>query len=244
MNIRKKRAALLCAVLLLGACAPQQATPLGGEPSSSAAIEDAYSASEEQPVPKEETEQGADALAGARELQPAVGKIVPGCRNTLAYPLKMHGESAATDFTHWTAQGLDGSEVTQDILKESRLTLVNVWATFCGGHIEDLELLQKLYEEYSREDLNVVGILASAQRPDGSVNEDEIGYVEYLLDMTGAKYPQLLPSDDLIQIRLKDLGIIPQSFLLDSEGNQVGDAWTGSRTEEELRRMIDAALQQ
>lgn len=210
--------------LLLGACAP------GTEPAGAASSEPAAPASDSAPA------------LGGPGLEFETAKVVPGCRNTLASPLKMTGASDAVDFSRWTAVDLDGGAVDQDLLKGSRLTLVNVWATFCGGHAEDLTALQSLYESYPREDLNIVGIVASAQTPDGAVNEDEIGYVKYLLEMTGAEYPQMLPSDDLIQIKLKDLGVIPESFLLDSAGNLVGEPWIGSRDVGELRQIVDAAL--
>lgn len=218
-------AALLLSALTLGACTGKPDAAPGSAVTEAA------------------PEKAAPEVPDMEQAQPlAVGKVIPGCRSTLVTPLKMQGTSDAADFSRWSATDLDGNAVNQDLLKESRLTLVNVWATFCGGHVEDLEALQELYTGYPRADLNVVGIVASAQFPDGSINDDEIGYVKYLLEMTGADYPQLLPSDDLIQIRLKDLGIIPESFLLDSQGNLVGEAWIGSRTADELREMIDAAL--
>lgn len=220
-------AALLLGALTLGACAAKPG--VGSAPESAVtepAPESAASVTEE---------------TGIGEVLPLeVGKVVPGCRSTLVTPLKMRGTSTAVDFSRWTATDLDGNPVNQEILKGSKLTLVNVWATFCGGHVEDLEALEELYASYPRSDLNVVGIVASSQFPDGTTNDDEIGYVKYLLEMTGASYPQLLPSDDLIQIRLKDLGTIPESFLLDSQGNLVGEAWIGSRTADELREIIDA----
>lgn len=221
--------------LLLGACAPQEAPPANSAPAESAPTKErapAQSASGD-------TQGGLEAV---QEL-PVKQKLIPGCRNTLPYPLVMGGESAAADFSKWTATDLDGNQVDESILAGSRLTLVQIWATYCGGHMEDLETLQQLYTEYGRSDLNVVGILASAQYEDGSLNKDEVEYVKYLLGETGAKYPQLLPSDDLIQIKLKDLGIIPESFLLDSQGNQVGQSWTGSRTADQLRETIDKALE-
>lgn len=227
MRREKWIAALLLGALTLGACA---AKPDPGSAPESAVTEAV-------------SERAAPEAAGLEEVQSfEVGKVVPGCRSTLVTPLKMQGTSTAADFSRWTATDLDGNAVSQELLKDSKLTLVNVWATFCGGHVEDLQAQREIYAAYPRADLNVVGIVASAQFPDGTINGDEIGYVKYLLEMTGADYPQLLPSDDLIQIRLKDLGTIPESFLLDSQGNLVGEAWIGSRTADELREVIDAAL--
>ena len=181
---------------------------------------------------QESTESSLEAV----ELPP---KFNPGCRVDLPYPLKSSGKSDATDFSQWTAQEIDGSTVTQEILKESPLTLVVVWGTYCGTSIEDLQILQEIYEEYSREQLNVIGIMASVQKEDGSINEDEVGYIRYLLEETGAEFPQLFPSDDLIAIYLKNLTVVPEWFFLDTQGNFVGESSTGQLAVEELKVRIE-----
>ena len=179
-------------------------------------------------------------------LQPPGGelpvKAIPGCRADLPYPLKMSGESLATDFTHWAAKDLDGNVVTEEVLAGSRLTLVSVWSAFCDSCVADMAALQQLYTEYDRADLNIIGIAASAQAEDGSISEGEVEIIRQIQEMTGAEFLQLLPSDDLIAIKLKDLGTVPESFLLDSAGNVVGGSLYGGRTAEEFRRMVDDGL--
>ena len=101
---------------------------------------------------------------------------------------------------------------------------------------------QQLYTEYDRADLNIIGIAASAQAEDGSISEGEVEIIRQIQEMTGAEFLQLLPSDDLIAIKLKDLGTVPESFLLDSAGNVVGGSLYGGRTAEEFRRMVDDGL--
>lgn len=154
----------------------------------------------------------------------------------------MSGESLATDFTHWAAKDLDGNVVTEEVLADSRLTLVSVWSTFCDSCVADMAALQQLYTEYDRADLNIIGIAASAQAEDGSISEGEVEIIQQIQEMTGAEFLQLLPSDDLIAIKLKDLGTVPESFLLDSAGNAVGGSLYGGRTAEEFRRMVDDGL--
>lgn len=128
------------------------------------------------------------------------------------------------------------------MLAGSRLTLVSVWSTFCDSCVADMAALQQLYTEYDRADLNIIGIAASAQAEDGSISEGEVEIIRQIQEMTGAEFLQLLPSDDLIAIKLKDLGTVPESFLLDSAGNVVGGSLYGGRTAEEFRRMADDGL--
>ena len=48
------------------------------------------------------------------------------------------GTPAKNVFGSFTAQTLDGTEVTQDIFKETDLTMVNIWGTFCGPCIREM----------------------------------------------------------------------------------------------------------
>lgn len=98
------------AALLAACAAPAPEAPASRSPSG----------------PVRSTEQ-AEAASAPREtssedpaLQPPGGelpvKAIPGCRADLPYPLKMSGESLATDFTHWAAKDLDGNVVTEEVL--------------------------------------------------------------------------------------------------------------------------------
>lgn len=182
-------------------------------------------------------------LSSAENLENKVSdKINPGCRSTLPYPLKMSGTSTAVSFADWDAADIDGNPVDETLLASSRLTLVSAWSSYCGTCAEDLKTLQALYEQYSRQDLNVVGIVASAQDSNGDISEHEIAIVRELTEMAGAEFIQLLPSDDLIQIRLQYLKMLPETFLLDSQGNPVGEAWYGPLDLQELQETIDSTL--
>ena len=187
-------------------------------------------------------EEGGQTVAGAAQELTTSEKAIPGCRVDLPYPLQMTGKSLATDFSRWSATDLDGNLVTEEVLAGSKLTLVGVWSSYCSSCVADLEAMQQLYETYPRDQLNVIGIVASSQNRDGTINEGEVEITRQLQEITGAQFLQLLPSDDLIQIKLKDLDRLPESFLLDSDGNLVGDSQVGQRSVEEFRELIDAAL--
>lgn len=169
-------------------------------------------------------------------------KINPGCRSNLPYPLKMTGESHAIDFSQWSAYDIDKNLITEDILKDSKYTLVSIWMTYCSTHIADLTVLQEIFEGYQRSDLNIIGIVASAQNQDGNVNEYEVDYVRFLLEQTGAKFKQLIPSNDLIAIHLININILPEYIILDSDGNIVKGASIGSYSSDELSDTIDQML--
>lgn len=193
-----------------------------------------------------------DSLNNAGSVQSEVGldvegygelKPIPGCRSTLYYPLKMLGTSTAVDFTRWTAQDLDGGEVTQDVLKDSKLTLVTAWSSGCSSCVADLTALQEVYESYPRDVLNVIGIASNVKDADGKINEGQVEISRQIVEMTGAQFTQILPSDDLIQIKLKDVENYPVSFLLDSGGNVVSEDVVGEQSPEAFKALVDGALE-
>ncbi|KAJ49208.1 putative oxidoreductase, partial [Clostridium tetanomorphum DSM 665] len=56
--------------------------------------------------------------------------------------------------------------VTNDIFKDKKLTMINIWGTFCKPCIDEMPELQDLYNEYGKKDVNIIGVVA-----DGDTNE-------------------------------------------------------------------------
>ena len=58
------------------------------------------------------------------------------------------------------AVSADGETVTSDIFADSRLTMVNVWATYCNPCLMEMPYLGELAAEYSPEDFQIIGIIS------------------------------------------------------------------------------------
>ena len=52
---------------------------------------------------------------------------------------------------------LDGNAVDQGVFSEHKLTMVNIWATYCGPCISEMPDLGILAEEYEDKGLQVMG---------------------------------------------------------------------------------------
>ena len=52
-------------------------------------------------------------------------------------------------FSNFTAITLDGETVTQDIFQDHDLTMINIWATFCGPCLSEMPDLGEIHEEYN-----------------------------------------------------------------------------------------------
>ena len=145
-------------------------------------------------------------------------------------------------FSKFTAIDLDGNKVTEDIFKGKKLTMINIWATFCRpciGEMPDLELLNK---EYADKDFQVIGIICdvnySGDGYDPSLYQSALDIVE----MTGVTYTNFLPSKSLDKIKLSEVYTVPETIFVDEDGNIVGESYVGSRVYEGWKEVVDNIL--
>ncbi|WP_099189653.1 TlpA family protein disulfide reductase [Tepidibacter mesophilus] len=132
---------------------------------------------------------------------------------------------------------IEGDKIESSIFKDYKLTMVNVWATFCGPCISEMPDIQSLYEEVKKEDINVVGIISDT--PD---DENEV-LAKQILDKKGVKYTNIIPDKKLSKGILKDISGVPTTIFIDSKGNMVGQPIVGSRSKEEYKKEIDKILE-
>ncbi len=136
---------------------------------------------------------------------------------------------------YFKATDFDGNVVTGDIFAESKLTVVNVWASYCSPCVREMPYLEELSNEYESSEVQIIGIAADA------VNEDYIGYGESVIENTGVSFVNLLPSEDLYQWGLEGVQSVPTTFFVNEEG-EVIDRIVGSKSKEEWKKMIDNKL--
>ena len=154
------------------------------------------------------------------------------------------GDSAGGVLSSFTAQDLNGNEVDQSIFSDYKLTMVNIWATFCGPCLSEMPELGEIHAEYADQGVQVVGIVTDVLNQDGSYNEDQIATARDAVSLTGADYLHLLPSADLITAKLQYVSAVPETIFVDSQGNQVGESYLGSRSKEQWIAIIDELLGQ
>ena len=68
-------------------------------------------------------------------------------------------DSAETFQLTFTAKDLDGNEVDQSVFANAKLTMMNIWATFCGPCINEMPELGELAAEGGT-DYQIIGVCA------------------------------------------------------------------------------------
>jgi thiol-disulfide isomerase/thioredoxin len=110
-------------------------------------------------------------------------------------------------------------EFNQDQFQNYDVTMVNVWATYCGGCIEELPEIQKLYEELPK-NVNIISICS-----DSKGNEE---IVKDIMQKSNIEFSVLKNSDDLESSLLKNVMYVPITIFVDKDGNIVGDVVEGA----------------
>ena len=144
----------------------------------------------------------------------------------------------------FTATDLQGNEVDESILAEHDLTMVNVWATFCGPCLQEMPELGELADEYADRGVQVVGIVIDVLNYDGTLSQEQVDLAAQIAEETGADYLHLLPSMDLIEAKLAQVTAVPETFFVNSEGEQVGESYLGARSKAEWAEIIEGLLEE
>lgn len=136
---------------------------------------------------------------------------------------------------------LEGNTLDQSILADYDLTMVNVWATFCGPCINEMPDLGELAAEYADKGVQIIGLVSDTMDSDGTISDSQVETAKEIVAETRADYRHLLPSDDLLGI-LSQIYAVPTTFFVDSEGVQVGDAIVTAQSKEKWIETIDGML--
>lgn len=137
---------------------------------------------------------------------------------------------------------LYGNPVDASLLSGHRLTMVNVWATYCNPCIDEMPELSRLHADMQEKGVQVVGLLCDVTDAALTPVESKIKLAQDIVTATGADYPQLLPSAALNEKVLYQITAVPTTFFVDETGRIVGNAYMGSRNYDAWAEIIDAHL--
>ncbi len=137
------------------------------------------------------------------------------------------------------ATDTEGNSVSGDIFSRSKLTMVNVWATYCNPCLREMPGLGELAEEYDSEEFQILGIISDI--PEGT-EPKTMELVEELIEKTGADYPHLLLNKSLYDAFLTDVAAVPTTFFIDENGT-ILDTVIGSMEKSAWEERVNALLE-
>lgn len=148
-------------------------------------------------------------------------------------------ENAASEAVAFEGQDLEGNTVSQEICTQSKLTMINVWATYCNPCLNEMPELGELVQEYDTSDFQLIGIVSDVLE---GQDEDALAYAADLVEETGADYPHLLLNESLYGGLLAEVSAVPTTFFLNENG-EVLDVVVGAMDKSHWKEKIDGLLE-
>ena len=134
----------------------------------------------------------------------------------IAAPAALAEESGLTSFSTYD---MEAQPVDESIFSGYDLTMVNIWATWCGYCVQEMPELAKL-KDMLPENVNLITIC------DDATTETELAY--NILQQTGAtNFQTLMGTQEIYDQFLYQVYAFPTTYFLDSNGVSVGEPING-----------------
>ena len=141
-------------------------------------------------------------------------------------------EASAKAIRDFTAFNLVGEEVRlRDVLRESKYTLVEFWASWCGPCIAEIPHLQEAYERFRRDGFEILAVNLDDDPENWRVASEE----DYDINWLNVSDNQAFGSPVAKLYRVK---AIPANFLVSAEGKTVARHLRGTNVSETLAGLL------
>ena len=138
----------------------------------------------------------------------------------------------------------DGNEVDKSLFEGHRLTMVNIWATFCNPCLSEMPELGELAAEYAKEEgsVQIIGICTDITDLSGNTTQEAVDGAKQIVEMTGAAYPHLIPNDEFMAFLMQEVPGVPTTFFVDENGEVIGDEVVGAKSKDAWQQEIESRL--
>lgn len=185
----------------------------------------------------------------------AVGAVIAGCgsvedsdgsKNTEATIEQQEETASGTESSTeqepyvlvFEGTTLDGETLTSDCFADSKLTMLNVWATFCGPCINEMPDLGEIASEYDAADFQLIGIISDVIEGEEG---DTFTEAQEIIAETGANYRHVLLNEELYVNLVGASDSVPTTYFFNEKGEFLGYL-VGAQTKEVWTQIIDGLL--
>ena len=141
-------------------------------------------------------------------------------------------------YVTFQANTVEGEAWNSEQFANSKLTMINVWATYCNPCLSEMPDLGELAAEYDGAEFQIIGVVSDVMEGDSA---DNIAYVKQLISETQANYPHLLLNESLYMSFVGAVCAVPTTFFVRQDGSMVGYL-TGAMAKENWKILIDDLL--
>lgn len=142
----------------------------------------------------------------------------------LSIALLLAGAAVFAQNVSFSSADLDKNKITDEIFSAADVTVVNVWGTFCPPCIREMPELAE-WQKSMPKNVQIIGIVCDVNSTDDAKG---ISKAKAILKKSGATFPNVIANQSLAQF-LNGIQFVPTTFLVDKNGNIVGDMIVGAQ---------------
>ena len=139
-------------------------------------------------------------------------------------PNTAQASPVAKNIPHFTAKTINGEPVTEEIFAAKKITVVNIWGTFCPPCIAEMPELGNLARTLPQ-DAQLIGIVC-----DASENSVQIQRAQEIIQEAGANFINIVPDAQLMKF-MQGVEAVPTTIFVNGKGEVVGKAIIGANVE-------------
>lgn len=148
----------------------------------------------------------------------------------------------AGDKVTFSSKDMKGTAVSSEIFAKNKITMLNIWGTFCPPCIKEMPDLAKLNEANKSKGVEVVGIPIDIVDRMGNILPHPKADGDEIIVKTGANYTHVVPSKDMMSGLLRNIQAVPATIFVDKEGKIIGQVYLGARSQKDWQKIIDDLL--
>lgn len=136
---------------------------------------------------------------------------------------------------NFTTKTLTGATVTNEIFASKKITMINIWGTFCPPCINEMPELGEMARNLPA-DAQIIGLICNADENSGNQIQEALRITRE----SNADFVNLLLSAELAKF-IENVEAVPTTIFVNSKGEVVGEAIIGadvSGYKDELEKLL------
>ncbi|MBP3892391.1 MAG: redoxin domain-containing protein [Solobacterium sp.] len=149
-------------------------------------------------------------------MEPRFAEEFPTLQSALIEALKkaeyigpqIAGATLVGKTLHFETQDIEGNQIkSEDLFSKHAITMLNIWATWCGPCKKELEELGKMHRRLEAKNAAIVGICDDSK--------EKMEECKALIDKNNLSYLNVLPYEGMEELEVESL---PTTFFVNQEG--------------------------
>ena len=164
--------------------------------------------------------------------------LISGCGDNSAAdnnsPQSAQASPVAKSVPNFSAKTIKGEVVTNEIFASKKITVVNIWGTFCPPCIGEMPELGEMARTLSA-DAQIIGLVCDASEKSAQVQK-----ALQITQEAKADFVNIVPDENLLKF-MEGVEAVPTTIFVNSKGEVVGRAIIGANVEaykDELEKLL------